>query len=129
MKRLLIALALVLSCAVLPAATAAAYNPLDEACKVGGNNSGSSTVCTEKGKTDNPVSGPNGILYKVTKIVSYVAGIAAVIMVLISGFFYITAEGEASKAASARSALIGAIVGVVIVVTAQAILKFVLSKV
>ncbi len=129
MKRFIIALALIFSCVALPAASAVAYDPLNEACQVGGNNSGSSAVCTDKNKTADPVSGPNGILYKVTRIVANVAGIAAVIMVLLSGFYFITANGEASKVASAKSALIGAVVGVVIVLTAQAILKFVLSKV
>jgi hypothetical protein len=49
-------------------------------------------------------------------------------MIILGGLKYITSGGDAQKVASAKSALIYAIVGLVIVALAQAIVRFVLGK-
>ena len=65
----------------------------------------------------------------VVDILSWIVGIAAVIMVIISGFKYITSGGDTSSVASAKGTLIYAIVGLVIVALAQLIVTFVLRRV
>lgn len=62
-------------------------------------------------------------------ILSLVAGVAAVIMLIIGGFRFITSSGDASNVASARSTIIYALVGLVVVALAQFIVHFVLAKV
>lgn len=61
------------------------------------------------------------------KLISYVAGIVAVIMILVSGFKFMTSAGDAGKTASARSTLIYAMIGLAVAALAQAIVQFVLS--
>ena len=124
MKRILIALT-TLFCLIVPAATAsAAYNPFDNACKESGN---ASAVCNVSGAKD-PISGPNGIIKKVSLLLAIIAGIAAVIIIIVSGLKYITADGDASKVASARATLTGAVVGLLIIAAAESIVFFVVSK-
>lgn len=61
--------------------------------------------------------------------VSSIIGVVAVIMVMISGFKYITSGGDSQKIASAKSTLIYAIVGLIVVALAQVIVRFVIGQV
>ncbi len=82
----------------------------------------------------NGVCNPNAssrlskILKIVLQLLSLVAGVIAVIMLIVGGLKYITSQGDAAGAASARNTIIYAVVGLVIVVFAQILVKFVLSK-
>jgi Type IV secretion system pilin len=59
---------------------------------------------------------------------SVVVGIIAVIMIIIGGFKYITSGGDSGKIGSAKSTIIYALVGLVIVALAQVIVRFVIVK-
>jgi hypothetical protein len=50
-------------------------------------------------------------------------------MIMVSGFRYITSGGDAQKISSAKNTLVGAIIGLVVIVLARVIITFVLSKV
>lgn len=65
----------------------------------------------------------------VIQILSLVAGIAAVVMIIVAGLRYITSGGDSSGVSGAKSSLIYALVGLVIVALAQVIVHFVLGKV
>jgi len=60
---------------------------------------------------------------------SVIVGVAAVIMIILSGLRYITSGGDASKVGAAKSSLIYALIGLVIVALAQVIVHFVFAKV
>lgn len=64
----------------------------------------------------------------VLEILSIIAGIVAVFAIVIAGFKYVTSGGDAGKLSSAKSTLIYAIVGLVIVASAQFIVQFVLGS-
>lgn len=130
MRRLLLVVGLATLLVVPAAGHAAAYDPFAGFKDSGGGcttTAQNAVVCSTDGK--DPISGSNGILKKITNLIALLAGVVAVILVVISGFQFITSGGDPGKVASARSALIGALVGVVIVVAAQAILVFVLRAV
>lgn len=90
---------------------------------------GDSAICKTKGQTADPITGQNGILYKVTNVVAFVAGAAAVLFIIFSGIQYITAQGDPSQISSAKQSLIYAAVGLVMIVLARQIITFVLSKI
>jgi hypothetical protein len=69
------------------------------------------------------------LIRNILEILSWIAGIAAVIMIVISGLKYITSGGDASAISSAKSTLIYALVGVVVVLLAQSIVIFVINRV
>ena len=64
----------------------------------------------------------------VIKLISYLAGVVAVIMILVSGFKFMTSAGDSGKTASARSTLIYAMIGLAIAALAQVIVQLVLSQ-
>ncbi len=123
MKRLLAIVSLVL-CLLAPA-TALAYNPLDAACQAGSANS--SGACQSRGSAS-AQNGPVVVIRKVTTIIAVIAGVTAIMIMVRGGFQYITSAGDPQKASSARSTVLGSIIGLVIIVAAQSILLLVLSK-
>jgi hypothetical protein len=70
----------------------------------------------------------NSTLKSVVGILSSIVGAVAVIMLIISGFRYVTSGGDSNKIASAKNTLIYAIVGIVVVALAQFIVQFVLDR-
>jgi uncharacterized membrane protein YuzA (DUF378 family) len=73
-------------------------------------------------------SGITSTISTAVQILSVVAGIAAVIMVIISGFRYITSGGDSGKVGNAKNSLIYALVGIAIVVLAQFLVHFVINN-
>ena len=60
----------------------------------------------------------SGIIYQGFVIFTWIAGIAAVFYLLLSGFQYITAGGDGDKAAKARAGIVNAIIGIVVLMAA-----------
>jgi len=97
-----------------------------------------SDLCAGVNAVDNP-TGTTGCgdtsttidttIRNIITLLSRIVGLIAIIMVIVAGFRYITANGDASKAASARTTIIYALIGIVIVVFSQAIIYFVLNRV
>jgi hypothetical protein len=117
----IVGLAMPLACA----SSVFAADPLADACATAPD----SATCQSRGNPDtNPLTGTNGTLYRVATIIAVVAGLVAVIVIMVSGFRYVTSGGDAQKTASARSALIGAIVGLVIIVLAQSIITIIVRS-
>jgi hypothetical protein len=70
----------------------------------------------------------NKVISNIINVLSIIVGIVAVIMIILGGFKYITSGGDSGSISSAKTTIIYAIVGLVIVALAQVIVKFVLSK-
>ena len=119
---LLLFLASSLLVASPPAVSFAAGNSNVEACEaVKAINPGGSC---EK----NPNKRLSNIVKVVLSLLSFIAGIIAVIMLIVGGLKYVTSQGDGNAAASARNTILYAIIGLVIVVFAQIIVRFVLSE-
>jgi hypothetical protein len=73
-------------------------------------------------------SGVSNIIKTAVGILSIIAGIVAVIMVIISGFRYMTSAGDSGKIASAKNTLIYALVGLAIAALAQFLVHFVITQ-
>lgn len=73
-------------------------------------------------------TGVSDFLATAVKILSYIAGIAAIIMILVAGFKYITSSGDSAKVTSAKNTLIYALIGVAVAVLAQFLVNIVLSE-
>ncbi len=90
-------------------------------------------VCSGVALTGSACSGGAGNITPVIKaaiqILTLIAGIAAVVMIIIAGLKFITSGGESSAISSAKNSLIYALVGLVVVALAQFIVHFVLGKV
>jgi hypothetical protein len=86
--------------------------------------------------TDNAAGVPNGsqsasstlnsTTENVINILSLVAGAAAVIMLIVGGFRYVTSAGNPESAKGAKNTILYAVIGLIIVGAAQIIVHFVL---
>lgn len=61
-------------------------------------------------------------------VFGFLVGFAAVIMMMVGGYKYITSAGDANKAAQAKSTIMYALIGVALVVVSQVLLRFVIAK-
>lgn len=71
----------------------------------------------------------NSVLNTVVNLLSLFVGIIAVIMIIVSGFRYVTSGGDPGKVSGAKSALIYALIGLAIAALSQVLVKYVLGKV
>ena len=69
----------------------------------------------------------SNVLKVALQILSIVAGVAAVIMIVIAGLKYTTSGGNSSQVSEAKSAIIYAVVGLIIIAMAQLIIAFVIN--
>jgi hypothetical protein len=68
------------------------------------------------------------IVHSIVNLLSAIVGIAAVIMIIVGGFRYITSGGNDASVTSAKNTILYAIIGLVVVALAQLIVRFTLSK-
>ncbi|HLG90752.1 MAG TPA: pilin [Candidatus Saccharimonadales bacterium] len=85
-----------------------------------------SPACKSKNTTENPVV---RIINVAANIIALLTGIGAVIMIILGGFSYITAAGNAERATNARRRIIYSIVGLVVVALAWAATRFITDRV
>lgn len=69
------------------------------------------------------------IIKTVIDLLSSIAGIIAVIMIIIGGVKYMTSSGDSNQASSARNTILYAVVGLIVVAFSQVIVRFVLQQV
>lgn len=65
----------------------------------------------------------------VINVLSFIVGIAAVIMIIIGGFKYVTSQGDSNNINSAKNTILYALIGLVVVALAQVLVRFVLGRV
>lgn len=84
-----------------------------------------SSICTT-GNRD-PLTGENGIILRVTAIVSYIIGFVSVLMIVIAGLKFVTSSGNPEGVASARNTILYAAIGLAIAASSQLIVRFVIN--
>jgi uncharacterized membrane protein len=67
----------------------------------------------------------DNIFSQIIGIVLTIAALVAFIYLLIAGFQYITAGGDTEKATKARTAIINALIGIVVIIVSYVILRYV----
>lgn len=91
-----------------------------------------STVCqdleTDQTRDDNSFYGPDGILTRAARLIGMLVGIASIILIIIGGFKYVVAAGDPSKITSARDTILYAVLGILLAISTQAIVIFVLRR-
>lgn len=132
MIRLIVATATCLLLLFAVPAEVLAYSPTAGACgaaQSSGTGATASATCNDPNvASNNPITGPNGIILKVANFIALLAGLSAVIVIIVAGFRYVTSGGDPGKAKNARDAILYAIIGLVVILLGDTILNFVLSK-
>lgn len=121
LQRIILAISLLLfglSALTLPAHAQTAQDQIlsgiDEACIDGSCASDDSTI--------------HDTVVSVINIVSAVVGTVSIIMVIIGGLKYTSSQGDSSAISSAKNTIVYAVVGIVIVVLSQVIVRFVVAR-
>ncbi len=117
-------LAVVVAPVVTPMAVYAEQANITDNLKAGSN-------LDPTGNNTDISSGSSGITNLITSVVnifSLIVGMVSVIMIIYGGFRYITSGGDSGKVSGAKNTIIYAVIGLVIVVLAQVIVKFILDK-
>ncbi|MEX1995223.1 MAG: hypothetical protein WD887_00395 [Candidatus Saccharimonadales bacterium] len=122
----------------LPAINVAAADPLEAVCaKPSAKNS---PTCQQYFEQKGDSTNPNPVVSTIqtaANLIAIVAVIGAVIIIIISGFKYVTAGGSIggsragdspTKAKEAQATLVGAVIGLIVVAFAWTIVNFVTSR-
>ncbi|MCA9309287.1 hypothetical protein KC973_02830 [Candidatus Saccharibacteria bacterium] len=88
------------------------------------NKNATAASCQETG--DKTLS---GVIQRVVNMFSIVVGAVSVIMIIIGGFRYIISGGDSTAVTAAKNTILYAIVGLVIVLFAQVIVRFVITNI
>ncbi len=83
------------------------------------------TTCDEKEKGEDKVI---NIIKTIINVLSLIVGAICVIMIIFGGFRYMTSGGESAGVTGAKNTILYAVVGLVIVLLAQAVVRFVFTR-
>ncbi len=84
-------------------------------------------ACVDKdGKSIDLVS---STLQNIINLLLFIAGVLAVILVVVGGFRYVTSNGDSAAAGKAKSTIIYAVIGLVVTIMAYAIVNFILENI
>lgn len=75
-----------------------------------------------------PKVGASQVVGDVLNLVYFVGGIVAVIMIIVSGLLYVISEGDPSKTKRAKDGILYSVVGLVIILSAFVITRFVVGE-
>jgi hypothetical protein len=103
----------------------AATSPSDAASQACAGVTAAAGGTCEVGKTSTDAT---ALINTIIDLLSWVIGVIAVIMIIFGGFKFVTSAGDSGKVTSARSTIIYALIGLVVVALAQTIVKFVLGQ-
>lgn len=92
----------------------------------------SGAVCGSLTEAGESCAGSQSTIQKVIgfalNMLSWIAGIIAVIMLIISGVKFMTSGGDPQSISSARRGVIYALIGIVVVILSQSIVRLVVNK-
>ena len=124
MKKSIISIA-IMTCAVFGTSVLSTASLPGSASAQVSDGINTATTSEMKGKS---IDGDKGLIKTVVNVLLWAVGILSVIMIIFSGFRYITSAGDASKTKSARSTLIYSVVGLIVAIMAWAIVNMVINR-
>ena len=124
MKKSIISIA-IMTCAVFGASVLSTASLSGNASAQVSKGIDTATTSEMKGKS---IDGDKGLIKTVVNVLLWAVGVLSVIMIIFSGFRYITSSGDASKTKSAQSTLIYSVVGLIVAIMAWAIVNMVIKR-
>ncbi len=112
------------SAAVFAQAAPAPTGSKAAVCQGIGLAGGTSDCTTTAGDPDVP-----GTISRVIGVLSMFVGVAAVIMIIIGGIKYVFSGGDSNSVTSAKNTILYALVGLVVALLAQVIVRFVIGRI
>lgn len=129
---IMLSLFIVQSLMLVPASVSGeSVDVFKDVCNVN-NNAKEGAACQDKklgaAGDGNPLYGPDGIITRIVDIISILVGFAAVISIIVAGLRYITSGNNPENVNNSRELIIYAAIGLLVVASAQLLVKFVLKE-
>ena len=80
------------------------------------------------GQVNVPTIGGNELLANALDLTYFLAGVIAVIVIIIAGLSYATSAGDSAKIAKAKNQILFALIGLVLILSAFAITAFIRER-
>ena len=119
---MLLTMPLVAVSPVFAASATSTDNPTQEVCN------GIGLTSTSGGCGDNGAQFAS-VMTNIINLLLIIIGVVAVVMIIIAGFNFITSGGDSNKVAAAKSTIIYAVIGLIVVAFAEIIVHFVIGTV
>lgn len=108
---------------------AQSFDPFAEVCT---GETSTATACIDSNKpqekNNNALVGPNGLITKAILILSAAIGIASIIIIMYGGLRYILSGNDSGQVNKAKDTVLYAVVGLLVAISAQMIVSFVLNR-
>ena len=128
MKKMILS-ALIVACSVFGfSAISVASLPTNVSAQAADGVKKGITTATTADMKNKSIAGEGGLISILINFLLWTVGILSVVMIIFSGFRYITSAGDAAKTKSAQTALTYSIVGLIVAVLAWVIVKMVLKQ-
>lgn len=101
-----------------PVASVGALDPFADIC----SDNTANTVC------QNQDEDAEDLIKQLVNVLLYIVGTLAVVMIIVSGVFYVISSGDAGRVAKAKNTLMYSIVGLVVAFLAFAIVNWVFTQ-
>jgi zinc transporter ZupT len=75
-----------------------------------------------------PVRDADNVLLNILNTAYLWAGIVCIIIIIIAGYFYVTSNGNAATIKRGKDAIMGAIIGIIVIILAFTITQFVIGR-
>ena len=105
-----------------------AYDPFQDLCAKTPQAEACQGKDQQRNTQTNAIYGTDGVIPKVTTLVTMVVGIGSVVVIIVAGLQYILSTGDPAKTAKSKNAILFAVIGLAIALLAQQVVIFVLSK-
>lgn len=123
---------ILLGCFMFMGTVSAQFDPLEQTCvstNENSTNNDAQPICDASSDPVDPISGEESLIIVAANILAFLAGVIAVIVVIVAGITMMTSNGDAGKITSSRNAIIYTVIGLIIIVVARTIVLFIVSRV
>lgn len=131
MKKLLAGLMMlfVLTIPMTSGITYAQFDPLAPACENIEDTDPAKKICLESDSGTDIISGEESIIVTIANVLSVLAGIIAVVIIIIAGITLMTSNGDSAKFAKSRNTIIYTVVGLFAVLMSRTIVVFIIDRI
>ncbi len=116
-----------LDCSKDPDRGSAACNPENQNNPCVNPEVAKSALCESTRNNQDPINGPDGILTRAVELMSYLVGIASIVVVIVGAIRFTTSSGDANGISAAKKMIVYALIGIVVAIFAQALVILVLK--
>jgi hypothetical protein len=107
----------------------AQFDPLKPTCEAANNAEDADAICNESETGTDKLSGDRSIFVTAANALAIVAGVVAVVIIIISGITLMTSGGDSAKFTKSRNIIIYTVIGLFVVLLSRTIVVFIIDRI